>query len=86
MESIEKWNLAIVGATGQVGQELYAVLTSSGFPNSSIRLLASLDSEGERTEDGACSRKAPRLAWKSRGEQRRRCGGPRGANRASEAN
>ena len=51
MESVQKWNLAIVGATGQVGQELYAVLKSSGFPNSSIRLLASRDSEGERTED-----------------------------------
>ena len=39
MGTIQKWNLAIVGATGQVGKELLSVLSVSGFPSNSIRFL-----------------------------------------------
>lgn len=41
-------SVAIVGATGAVGQDLMAVLASRNVPLRSLRLLASTRSVGER--------------------------------------
>lgn len=40
-------NIAIVGATGVVGQEMCSILTERKFPHDKIRLLASANSKGE---------------------------------------
>lgn len=45
-------NVAIVGATGAVGQELLAVLAEHNFPIKSLKLLASARSAGKRIEFG----------------------------------
>jgi len=44
----EKYNVAVVGATGAVGNEMIAVLEERDFPVDSIRLFASERSEGVR--------------------------------------
>ena len=72
MGTIQKWNLAIVGATGQVGKELLSVLRCLASPSNSIRLLASRDSEGERTEDDERIE-----AFKKGASRRNRLGFPR---------
>lgn len=43
----KKWNVAVVGATGMVGQSLLEILASSKFPIDNIHLLASARSAGE---------------------------------------
>lgn len=43
------WNVAVVGATGAVGQELVRVLEHRDFPVRELRLLASPRSEGKTT-------------------------------------
>jgi len=45
-------NVAIVGATGAVGQELLTVLAERRFPLRSLRLLASARSSGKKIEFG----------------------------------
>lgn len=45
---MEKLNVAILGATGAVGQELAQILTERAFPMASLRLLASPRSAGKR--------------------------------------
>ncbi len=42
----KQWNIAIVGATGAVGNEMLKVLQERDFPMGSLRLLASERSEG----------------------------------------
>lgn len=48
MESMKGTSIAIVGATGMVGQEFIKVLEQRGFPAASVRLLASDRSHGRR--------------------------------------
>jgi len=45
---MNKYNVAIVGATGLVGQEFIKILTQRNFPISSLRLLASDRSAGRK--------------------------------------
>lgn len=45
-------DVAIVGATGAVGQELLSVLTERKFPIKSLKLLASARSAGQKVEFG----------------------------------
>lgn len=45
-----KFNIAIVGATGAVGQELISVLRERRFPLGKLKLLASANSAGETLE------------------------------------
>ncbi|HBD64902.1 MAG TPA: aspartate-semialdehyde dehydrogenase [Clostridiales bacterium] len=47
---MKKYNLAILGATGAVGQEMLKVLGERNFPYNELRLLASKRSEGEEVE------------------------------------
>ena len=47
-EAVKEYNVAIVGATGLVGQEFIKVLTQRSFPVKSIRLLASDRSAGRK--------------------------------------
>ncbi len=44
----EKYNVAVVGATGAVGNEMIEVLGEQGFPVGELRLLASERSAGEK--------------------------------------
>jgi len=48
MEQEKKWNVAIVGATGAVGEEMRLCLEERGFPVKKLRLLASARSKGKR--------------------------------------
>jgi len=48
MEQEKKWNVAIVGATGAVGEEMRLCLEERGFPVKELRLLASARSKGKR--------------------------------------
>ena len=47
MEKKDKYNVAIVGATGAVGNEMIQVLEDRGFPVGDLRLFASERSAGE---------------------------------------
>ncbi|QGG48236.1 aspartate-semialdehyde dehydrogenase [Heliorestis convoluta] len=47
---MKKYNVAIVGATGAVGQELLKVLAERNFPIGELRLLASPRSAGKKME------------------------------------
>jgi aspartate-semialdehyde dehydrogenase len=49
------FNVAIVGATGAVGQEFLTVLAERKFPIKSLRLLASSRSAGKRIEFGGAT-------------------------------
>ena len=44
----EKYNLAIVGATGNVGREIITILEEVGFPMENLYLLASTKSKGKK--------------------------------------
>src|SRR4030042_998361 len=46
--NIKEYNVAIVGATGLVGQEFIKVLVERNFPMKSVRLFASDRSAGKR--------------------------------------
>ena len=48
----ENRTVGILGATGQVGKELYTLLKERKFPAKEIKLFASLNSEGEESDDG----------------------------------
>jgi aspartate-semialdehyde dehydrogenase len=48
----KQWNVAVVGATGAVGNEMLRVLEERGFPVGELRLLASERSEGNFLEFG----------------------------------
>src|SRR6478752_4477456 len=43
-------NVAIVGATGAVGQEFFTVLAERNFPMKNLKLLASAKSAGKKAE------------------------------------
>ncbi|MDP1808924.1 MAG: aspartate-semialdehyde dehydrogenase [Actinomycetota bacterium] len=45
---MKQYNVAIVGATGAVGEQMRLILESRGFPVGALRLLASPKSEGKR--------------------------------------
>ena len=47
---MKKYNVAILGATGAVGQEMLKVLGERNFPYNELRLLASKRSSGEEVE------------------------------------
>ncbi len=47
---MKKYNVAILGATGAVGQEMLKVLGERNFPYNDLKLLASKRSEGETVE------------------------------------
>lgn len=49
---VRKFNIAIVGATGLVGQELISVLHERQFPINQLKLLASDKSAGEKLDFG----------------------------------
>ena len=53
----EKYNVAVVGATGAVGEEMRKVLAERLFPVDRLRLLASERSAGQRLE--FCGRQVP---------------------------
>ena len=48
MERKEKYNVAIAGATGAVGQEMMQILEERNFPVGELRLLASERSRGRK--------------------------------------
>lgn len=48
MERKEKYNMAIAGATGAVGQEMMQILEERNFPVGELRLLASERSQGRK--------------------------------------
>lgn len=50
--SEKKRVVGILGATGQVGKELYSLLKERSFPSTEIVMFASLNSEGEEMENG----------------------------------
>lgn len=50
MQRKEKYNIAIAGATGAVGQELLQVLSKRKFPLGELKLLASSRSKGKTIE------------------------------------
>lgn len=51
----EKYNVAVVGATGLVGKEIISILEERGFPVGEIKLLASERSAGEMLDFGGKS-------------------------------
>ena len=55
---MEKYKVAIVGATGLVGQEFIKVLEQRDFPMDSIKLLASDRSAGRKLFVGHQNRKS----------------------------
>ena len=50
MKKKERYNIAIAGATGAVGQEMMKILEERDFPVGELRLLASQRSEGRKYE------------------------------------
>ena len=46
----ENYNVAVVGATGAVGQEMISILEERNFPVGELRLIASEKSEGKDLE------------------------------------
>ena len=53
----DKYNVAVVGATGAVGEEMRKILAQRSFPVDRLRLLASERSAGQRLE--FCGRQVP---------------------------
>jgi aspartate-semialdehyde dehydrogenase len=47
---LKKFNVAIVGATGVVGQEMRSILSRRDFPIGRLKLLASADSAGKKLD------------------------------------
>jgi len=52
VESVRKFNVAVVGATGAVGEAMLAILSQRGFPVGEVYAVASTESEGKRVEFG----------------------------------
>ena len=52
VESVRKFNVAVVGATGAVGEAMLAILSQRSFPVGEVYALASTESEGKRVEFG----------------------------------
>ena len=52
VESVRKFNVAVVGATGAVGETMLAILSQRSFPVGEVYALASTESEGKRVEFG----------------------------------
>ena len=52
MNKKSKYNVAVVGATGAVGQEMVKILAERKFPVAELRLLASVRSKGKAVESG----------------------------------
>ena len=50
---MKKWNIAVLGATGAVGQEMLKVLAERNFPVGEIKALASKPSAGKITHFGS---------------------------------
>ena len=48
----QKWSVGVLGATGQVGREVCALLAERKFPCETVQLFASSESEGEEDGDG----------------------------------
>jgi len=46
----EKYNVAVVGATGAVGNEMVAILEERNFPTANLKLLASTRGAGTKME------------------------------------
>jgi aspartate-semialdehyde dehydrogenase len=61
MGSKSAYNVAVVGATGLVGQEMLAVLHERRFPTAEVRALASARSEGEAVDFGDTSLRVRKL-------------------------
>ena len=55
VESARKFNVAVVGATGAVGEAMLAILSQRGFPVGEVYAVASTESEGKRVEFGESS-------------------------------
>lgn len=55
MERKEKYNIAVVGATGAVGREMIGILHDRNFPVNELRLMASGRSEGMKIESNGSS-------------------------------
>ena len=47
---MERFNIAVVGATGAVGQELLKILLERDFPVADLKLLATERSAGKKIE------------------------------------
>ena len=52
VESVRKFNVAVVGATGVVGEAMLAILSQRNFPVGEVYAVASPESEGKRVEFG----------------------------------
>tara|TARA_Y100001970_G_scaffold293111_1_gene437825 strand:+ start:946 stop:1977 length:1032 start_codon:yes stop_codon:yes gene_type:complete len=52
VEPGRKFNVAVVGATGAVGEAMLAILSQRGFPVGEVYAVASTESEGKRVEFG----------------------------------
>ena len=52
VESVRKFNVAVVGATGAVGEAMLAILSQRSFPVGEVYAVASTESEGKRVEFG----------------------------------
>ena len=50
---MKKWNIAVLGATGAVGQEMLKVLAERNFPVGELKALASKSSAGKITHFGS---------------------------------
>ena len=50
---MSKFNIAVVGATGNVGREILSILNERNFPVKKIFALASKKSEGKRIDFGS---------------------------------
>ena len=55
VESVRKFDVAVVGATGAVGEVMLAILSQRDFPVGKVYALASAESEGKRVEFGGSS-------------------------------
>lgn len=55
MDRKEKYNIAVVGATGAVGREMIGILHERDFPVNELRLMASGRSEGMKIESNGSS-------------------------------
>lgn len=55
MDRKEKYNIAVVGATGAVGREMIGILHERNFPVNELRLMASGRSEGMKIESNGSS-------------------------------
>ena len=61
----ESYNVAVVGATGAVGQEMISILEERDFPVGELRLIASEKSQGKDLEFKGTKIKVQRLDEKS---------------------